>query len=130
MPAKDKFYAHGQDGRFVEGNPYRLKKGTVTKGAEPRRNITLSAAFRAKLASECPDDPERRTWAEVIGQAMVSEAAAGKVQAAKELREATEGSHNQVTFKNDWRALMLDDGRDPEEVLRQLADHLLQGKMR
>lgn len=64
----------------VSGNP---------KGRPPN-SLVLSEAYRNKLQEVCPDDPDGRTWADVIGEKMVR-LALRSVSAAAELADRVEG---------------------------------------
>lgn len=57
--------------------------------------VLLSDAYRRKLSEVNPDDPERRTWAECIAAAQVESAARGRVIAAQEIADRTEGKPQQ-----------------------------------
>lgn len=86
---------------FKPGNEYAAKPGEV-RNPEGRNGATkLSAgytkilamqppeAMRAKMAAQLGYEPQ--TWAELIAMSQLLEGAKGEVQAAREIRQATEG---------------------------------------
>lgn len=110
-------------GRFAPGNSNAFRKGETGNTYGRPRQVKLSTAFKQKLATICRDpryNPEDLdiTWAEVIAQAMVEEAAAGVVRASKELREATEGNTHVV--KPEWRGILEEMGADPDKAMESL----------
>lgn len=62
----------------------------------------LGEAYKAKLARVVPGDSEGRTYAEVMADAVSLEVIRGNVQAAKEIRSATEG--DRVVFEDAWKS--------------------------
>ncbi|MGC1904909.1 MAG: DUF5681 domain-containing protein [Candidatus Acidiferrum sp.] len=78
------------------GKPYRWKKGTSGNPLGRPKSKTLSDAYRNKLEEPVPNDPEKRTWAELIAEAQVRDAVRGNVQAAKEIADRTEGKARQA----------------------------------
>jgi hypothetical protein len=78
------------------GKPYRWKKGMSGNPSGRPKSKTLSDAYRNKLEEPVPNDPEKRTWAELIAEAQVRDAVRGNVQAAKELADRTEGKARQA----------------------------------
>jgi hypothetical protein len=79
---------------FAKGNPYAFKPGQSGNPAGRPKSRTLSEAYRALLSQPLPDDPTR-TLADVVAAAMVQNAIAGDVAAAKELADRTEGKARQ-----------------------------------
>lgn len=74
----------------VSGNP----------GGRPKTKL-ISQAYRKVLQEIDPNDPEGRTFAEMIARGMVREAC-GDPRAAKEIRETTEGKlPNVVRFEGE-----------------------------
>lgn len=61
----------------------------------------LGEAYKAKLARVVPDDPEGRTYAEVMADAIALQVIKGDVAAAREIRSATEGE--KVVFGEAWK---------------------------
>ena len=57
----------------------------------PRGAARLSTAYREILDQPFPDDPEGRTWAQVIAVKLARAAVNGDVQAARELADRVEG---------------------------------------
>jgi hypothetical protein len=80
----------------AEGKPYRWKKGRSGNPAGRPKSKTLSDAYRHKLEEPVPNDPEGRTWAELIAEAQVRDAVRGNVQAAREIADRTEGRAKQA----------------------------------
>jgi hypothetical protein len=83
-----------EGGRFTKGNTCGFKKGRSGNPAGRPKSAILSDALRRELVEPCPEDPER-TWAEVIADALIARAAAGDVQAAKEIADRVEGKARQ-----------------------------------
>jgi len=82
---------------FVEaGKPHRFRKGQSGNPSGRPKSKTLSDACKNKLEESVPNDPERRTWAELIAEAQVRDAVRGNVQAAREIADRTEGRARQA----------------------------------
>jgi hypothetical protein len=79
-----------------DGKPYRWKKGQSGNLSGRPKSKTLSDAYRHKLEEGVPNDPEGRTWAEIIAEAQVRDAVRGNVQAAREIADRTEGRAKQA----------------------------------
>ncbi len=78
------------------GKPDRWKKGQSGNPSGRPKSKTLSDAYRNKLEELVPNDPEKRTWAELIAEAQVRDAVRGNVQAAREIADRTEGKPRQA----------------------------------
>jgi hypothetical protein len=78
------------------GKPYQWKKGQSGNLSGRPKSKTLSDAYRNKLEEPVPNDPEKRTWAELIAEAQVRDAVRGNVQAAREIADRTEGRARQA----------------------------------
>jgi hypothetical protein len=78
------------------GKPTRWKKGQSGNPAGRPKSKTLSDAYKNKLEELVPNDPEGRTWAELIAEAQVRDAVRGNVQAAREIADRTEGRARQA----------------------------------
>lgn len=78
------------------GMPYRWKKGKSGNPSGRPKSKTLSDAYKYKLEEPVPNDPEGRTWAELIAEAQVRDAVRGNVQAAREIADRTEGRARQA----------------------------------
>jgi hypothetical protein len=78
------------------GQPYRWKKGLSGNPSGRPKSKTLSVAYRNKLEEPVPNDPEGRTWAELIAEDRVRDAVRGNVQAAREIEDRTEGRARQA----------------------------------
>jgi hypothetical protein len=79
-----------------DGKPHRWKKGKSGNPSGRPKSKTLSDAYRHKLEEGVPNDPEGRTWAELIAEAQVRDAVRGNVQAAREIADRTEGKARQA----------------------------------
>ncbi|MFZ0640626.1 MAG: DUF5681 domain-containing protein, partial [Candidatus Acidiferrales bacterium] len=79
-----------------DGKPYRWKKGQSGNPSGRPKSKTLSDAYKNKLEESVPNDPEGRTWAELIAEAQVRDAVRGNVQAAREIADRTEGRPRQA----------------------------------
>ena len=79
-----------------DGKAYRWKKGQSGNPSGRPKSKTLSDAYRNKLEEPVPNDPEGRTWAELIAEAQVRDAVRGNVQAAREIADRTEGRPRQA----------------------------------
>jgi len=78
------------------GKSHRWKKGQSGNPSGRPKSKTLSDAYRSKLEERVPNDPESRTWAELIAEAQVRDAVRGNVQAAREIADRTEGRARQA----------------------------------
>src|SRR5580658_6014578 len=78
------------------GKPHQWKKGQSGNASGRPKSKTLSDAYRNKLEEPVPNDPEKRTWAELIAEAQVRDAVRGNVQAAREIADRTEGKAKQA----------------------------------
>jgi hypothetical protein len=79
-----------------DGRPHRWKKGQSGNRSGRPKSKTLSDAYKNKLEEPVPNDPEGRTWAELIAEAQVRDAVRGNVQAAREIADRTEGRARQA----------------------------------
>jgi hypothetical protein len=77
------------------GKSHQWKKGQSGNPSGRPKSKTLSNAYRNKLEEVVPNDPEGRTWAELIAEAQVRDAVRGNVQAAREIADRTEGRARQ-----------------------------------
>jgi hypothetical protein len=78
------------------GKRHQWKKGQSGNPSGRPKSKTLSDAYRTKLEEPVPNDPEGRTWAELIAEAQVRDAVRGNVQAAREIADRTEGRARQA----------------------------------
>ena len=85
------------------GKATQFRKGqSGNAGGRPKSRL-LSEALRARLAEVKPDDPERRTWAEIVATNLVEIASSkspSAVSAANEVCDRIEGrpaQHIQVS---------------------------------
>ena len=116
-PSKAQFSAKKNKPRgraFAPGNPWRIPKGmTLNPGGKPK---LLSHAYRDWLAAE---DDEGVTNAAKVSLAVGLKAAQGDIQAAKEIRQVTEGDHLTVDLGKltDEQLERIDRGEDLQIVL-------------
>ena len=80
----------------VQGKPYRWKKGQSGNLSGRPKCKTLSEAYKNKLEELVPNDPDGRTWAELIAEGQVRDAVRGNVNAAREIADRTEGRARQA----------------------------------
>lgn len=81
------------------GNPPREHRWKPGQSGNPKgrpKTITLSEAYRRELAKVDPEDPEGRTYAEVLAGKMREKAFGGDVAALRELADRTEGKPRQT----------------------------------
>jgi hypothetical protein len=86
------------------------------------KKALLSDALRRQLAITAPGMPER-TQAEAIASALIAEAIAGNVQAAREVGDRSEGKPAQAIALDlevkDWRTLAASNGLEINEILAE-----------
>ena len=113
--------SEGADKRLSNLKPF--KPGQSGNPAGRPKSITLSEAFRRQLSQPMPDDPEGRTFAEVIAERMCVAASGGDVSAAREIADRTEGKPRQSVdvdmSVSDWRAVAQAHGLNEQDVLRE-----------
>jgi Family of unknown function (DUF5681) len=78
------------------GKQTQWKKGESGNPGGRPKSKTLPDAYKNKLEEPVPNDPEGRTWAELIAEAQVRDAVRGNVQAAREIADRTEGRARQA----------------------------------
>jgi Family of unknown function (DUF5681) len=94
MPAnKDKTGFRGPSPEV--GKAHRWKKGQSGNPSGRPKSKTLSDAYKNRLKELVPNDPEGRSWAELIAEAQIRDAVRGNVQAAREIADRTEGRARQ-----------------------------------
>jgi hypothetical protein len=79
-----------------EGKPYRWKKGESGNPSGRPKSKLISDAYRQRLGDMVPNDPQERTWAELIAEGQIRAAAKGKTPAAAEICDRTEGRSRQT----------------------------------
>jgi len=95
---------------------YQFKPGqSGNPGGRPK---LLGDAYRAQLAKPVPGDPEGRTYAEAIAQAMAIESFKGNVPAAREVRSATEGERIR-TWRDEVIDLLRKGEITPDDVIAE-----------
>lgn len=93
-----------ENGQFKAGHPHQWQPGQSGNPAGRPKWRTLSEAYRAQLRQVDPDDPDGRTFAEVIAERQVKVAAGragvhcteSSTNAAKEIADRTEGKARQA----------------------------------
>lgn len=112
-----------QQGRFVKGHTNGFQAGQSGNPAGRPKSITLSEAYRKQLAQPMPNDPEGRTFAEVIAFKQCSAAAEGDTTAAREIADRVGGKPRQAVdldvTAHDWRELARQQGLKEEDVIRE-----------
>lgn len=108
-----------------DGKPYRWKKGQSGNPSGRPKSKTLSDAYRNKLEESVPNDPESRTWAELIAEAQVRDAVRGNVQAAREIADRTEGRARQAIEFEDTAMAKAFERMTTEELEAYARDGIL-----
>jgi hypothetical protein len=102
----------------------RWKKGSSgNPGGRPKSRL-LSEALRNRLAEIKEDDPEKRTWAEVIASNLIEVAASkspNAIAAANEVSDRAEGRPSQHLQISDFQADL--QTRSDEELKFHLANN-------
>ena len=110
-------YAPGS--RKGAGNPHphpppvehQFKLGNnANPGGRPK---VLSSAYRKWLETINVNDPEGRTNAELVARSMGLQSLKGNINAAREMRSATEGDKLKI---EGWEDIARKHGLDPEQV--------------
>ncbi len=103
------------------GRPYHWKKGQSGNPSGRPKSKVLSDAYKNKLEELIPNDPEGRTWAELIAEAQVRDAVRGNVQAAREIADRTEGRARQSIELEDKTFANAFERMTPDELERYAA---------
>jgi hypothetical protein len=85
-----KYVKKGRNPKCLE-NLKPFKPGQSGNPGGRTKSKELSAAYRRKLEQLIENDPKGRTFAELIADALINEAIKGKVPAAAEIADRTEG---------------------------------------
>jgi hypothetical protein len=105
------------------GKATQFRKGqSGNAGGRPKSRL-LSEALRARLAEVKPDDPERRTWAEIVALNLIEIASSkspSAVTAANEISDRIEGRAPQSIQISDLAADL--QSRSDEELEFYLAN--------
>ncbi len=105
------------------GKASQFRKGqSGNPGGRPKSRL-LSEALRSRLSEPVPDDPEGRTYAEVVAANLIDiacSAGAGAVSAANEIANRIEGKPPQRLDVNDITA---DLATRSDEELQYHLDH-------
>jgi hypothetical protein len=107
------------------GKPHQWKKGQSGNPLGRPKSKTLSDAYRSKLEEPVPNDPEGRTWAELIAEAQIRDAVRGNVQAAREIAARTEGRARQAIEIEDTTTAKAFERMKPEELEAYARDGIL-----
>src|SRR5271169_6369237 len=99
-----------------DGKAHRWKKGQSGNPSGRPKSKTLSDAYKNKLEEAVPNDPDGRTWAELIAEAQVRDAVRGNVQAAREIADRTEGRARQAIEFEDKTLANAFDRMSSEEL--------------
>jgi len=102
-------------------------------GGRPKGSVKISSCYELSLARPFPEDPQGRTYAQVIADRAVGLAAEGRIDAIREVTDRTEGRSKQTIDFNraDLRRELLrrtvDDlstkyGKPREEVMSDFTD--------
>lgn len=94
----------------------RFKPGQSGNPGGRPRTAPLSRAYRELLAQPVPDDPEGRTYAEVIAQVLARKALKGDIRAAQELADRAEGRARQAIEIQQVRLREAFERMDREEL--------------
>ena len=90
---------------------YQFKPGqSGNPGGRPK---VLSSAYRQWLETVNANDPEGRTNAELVARSMGLQSLKGNINAAREMRSATEGEKFEI---KGWEDIARKHGLDPEQV--------------
>jgi hypothetical protein len=118
---KQRESTEGRKRRLANLKPFQ--KGVSGNPNGRPKSLTLSEAFRRQLSQLVPNDPDGRTFAEVIALRVCVAAAQGDISAAREIADRTEGKPKQALDLDlkvtDWRELAKAHGVSEEEVVRE-----------
>jgi hypothetical protein len=118
---KQRKNSEGRKKRLANLKPWG--KGKSGNPAGRPKSVTLSEAYRKQLAQPFPDDPQGRTYAEVIAEKLVMIAATGEVSSAREIADRTEGRPRQALEIDmsvmDWRAMAEQYGIDENDIINE-----------
>jgi hypothetical protein len=81
------------------GRPPKATRWKPGQSGNPKgrpKSLTLSEAYRKKLAEVDPEDEQGRSYAEILAEQIVSKAKTGDVAAVRELADRTEGKARQT----------------------------------
>lgn len=119
-------------GKFEKGNTEGFKPGQSGNPSGRPKSVTLSENYRQLLATLVPNDPEGRSFAELIAYKLVLNAALGDLASAKEIADRTEGKPRQAVDLDvtllDWRELAETYGLSETDVIdeaRQIIESAL-----
>ena len=79
----------------------RFKPGQSGNPGGRPKSAHLSHACRELLAATVPNDPQGRTYAEAVAQALAQKAIAGDIRAAQEIADRAEGRARQALDVHD-----------------------------
>src|SRR5262245_53752211 len=108
---------------FEKGNPHAFKPGQSGNPGGRPKTCDLIEAYREQLAKVIANDPEGRTFAEVIAETMIYAAARGNRGAAREIADRVYGKPRQQVDVDleitDWRELAQAHGISESEIIEQ-----------
>jgi len=108
---------------FQKGHKHAWQPGqSGNPGGRPKTR-DLAEAYREQLAKVLANDPEGRTFAQVIAETMILQAARGSVGAAREIADRVLGKPRQALDIDitllDWRELARINGLDIRDVIAE-----------
>ncbi len=105
------------------GRPENLTpwvKGQSGNPAGRPKKKPITEAYERLLEEKVPGDPKGRTWAQALAESMMRQALKGKIQAAIEVTDRTEGRPSQAVDMNHSGSV----GVNVDDVRRKLAAKL------
>jgi hypothetical protein len=88
-----------QSEKVGRGHPpkvHQFKKGqSGNPGGRPKGSVKISSCYERSLSRPYPNDPEGRTYAQVIADKTVELAAKGEIAAIREVTDRLEGKAKQ-----------------------------------
>lgn len=113
--------------RFEKGNKigHRFKPGESGNPLGRPPTVKLSEAYRERLAQVDPEDPQGRTFAQIIADMKISQAVAGDHEAAEVIADRTEGRPKQTTDVNATVSATVTDAEITDEEIRKRRQKLL-----
>jgi hypothetical protein len=110
------------DGRFTKGHKFGFHPGTSGNPQGRPRSQSFSEACRRILRETCPDDPDGRSYADVIAEKLCQSAMAGDIRAVRELADRAEGKPK--VLEGERRAITMEEVHALLQQLRQPKDGL------
>jgi hypothetical protein len=110
------------DGRFTKGHKFGFHSGKSGNPNGRPRSQLFSEACRRILREACPDDPDGRSYADVIAEKLCHLAMAGDIRAARELADRAEGKPKML--EEERQTITLEEAHALLKQLRQSKDDL------